>query len=220
MLAQERFFRRQGTIAHLCSSLASALAFDAAGAFRAERRCGADEFGHPLGGDQFGKGSLEQVAQDDVGVVAGTDIPQRVEGVVGAFGARGAVAEPQAGEAARVHQTGLDRDRARDGQAKLGRGRVGDRECPADLLHGGEQRLNILPSTATGVEAVEHHRPCAEGKGQPQCFVQVFDIQACGYECGDKLPALRADIRHRGQDGIPSAQGARKRVVKLAPAAQ
>src|SRR3989304_7909047 len=104
-----------GAVAHLGRGLASALTNLALRTRVAEWRDGADEFGHPVRGNQLGEGLVEEIPQDGRGMVAGAEVAQGVERIVGTLTARGAEPKAEGGKGAGIHQAGLDRERAGGG---------------------------------------------------------------------------------------------------------
>src|SRR3989304_5927833 len=113
---QEGVLGGEGAVAHLGRGLASALTTLALRTRVAEWRGGADEFGHPVRGDQLRERMLEETPKDGRRVVAGAEVAQGVERVVGTIAARGAEPEAEVRKGAGIHQAGLDGDGAGDGE--------------------------------------------------------------------------------------------------------
>ena len=97
-------------------------------------RQGINKGGDASGGKDVAEGFCQQVSKNGRGVVAGADIAQRIEGVVGALSTGSAVAETQVRERGRVDQAGMDGDGTGNGDAKFPGGGVGDIERLADLF--------------------------------------------------------------------------------------
>src|SRR3972149_3162392 len=100
---QEGVLGGEGAVAHLGRGLASALTNLALRTRVAEWRDGADEFGHPVRGDQLRERMLEETPKDGRRVVAGAEIAQGVEREVGTIAARGAGPEAQVRKRAGIH---------------------------------------------------------------------------------------------------------------------
>ena len=123
---EEGLLGGQRTVADLSSRLAPALADLPLAARVTEARDSGDKGSQPVWGDEVGKGFFQNTAQDGGRVVAGPEVTQRVEGVVGPLGACGAKAKAQIAVGVDIHQTTLDGDGADDGETELRGSGVGD----------------------------------------------------------------------------------------------
>ena len=170
-MPQEWFLGGQGTITNLRGSLASTLAFKAAGAIGTEGWQGTGECRHPFGGDEVSKGFFEQISQNGIRMVARAQVAEWVDSVIGAIAACRAIAESQMREETRIYQARLDWDGAGNGNAKFHRGGLRHCQRPANLFGGGQQFFELRLSASAWVEAVEHDAACPEGERQPDGFI-------------------------------------------------
>ena len=123
-MTQEGLLCLQRPVADLCRCLASSLAHIPQRARATESGNRLHKGSQPFRGDQVREGLLPEAAQDGRAVVARADVAQRVEGVVGTVRARSSESEMQVRVRVVVNEAGLDGDRARDREGKLGRDRV------------------------------------------------------------------------------------------------
>ncbi len=80
-------FSSERAITDLGGGLASTLAFKAMIAIAAEIRDRACKSGYLFGGGQDGKRLNQQVPQDRIAVIAGSQVTQRVNGIISPVGA-------------------------------------------------------------------------------------------------------------------------------------